>query len=213
MWISLALRDLMIANWWIKTSDDSNSFKYGPSDLCCDYPMPIRGIPLTPHQSTRIIVIPSHEMTTCQHHSDVVLQSHATSLMRSETICSLDFVCPVCSTSLTNSCTVTCRAFFRLYCWRVRSFRFFLASDDCCWVTVADKSDCGDGVDDLIASGVDVIAEDGLALDTPSSLIVSLFVIACISRSKLSIIAWTAFIVTGVSAIWVVGILLNNRMA
>ena len=60
------------------------------SDLCCDYPMPIRGIPLTPHQSIRTMVIPSHEMTTCQHHSDVVLQSHAISLMRCNITCSLD---------------------------------------------------------------------------------------------------------------------------
>ena len=141
-----------------KTSDGSNSFKYGPSDLCCDHSMPIRGISLTPHQSTRIMIISSHGMTTCQHYSDVVLQSHAISLMRSETMCFLGFVCPVCSISLTDDCIVTCRAFFRLYCWRVRSFRFFLASDDCCWVTIAGESDCGEayGVDDLTASGVDV---------------------------------------------------------
>ena len=235
-----------VASWWIKnwmtaapscgtkTSDDSNSFKYGPSDLCCGHPMPIRGIPLTPHRSS-IMVIPSHGMTAYQHHSDVVLQSHATSLMRCNTTCLPGlFPCltrTVCSISLTDGCTVTCRAFFRLYCWRVRSFRFFLASDGCCWVTVEGGSDCGAyGVDALTASEVDVticwvtvagesdcggacgvggIAEDGLAL-FPSSLVVSLFVIACISRLKSSIIAWTAFIVTGVSAVWVVGILLEG---
>ena len=184
---------------WIKTSNDSNSFKYEPSDLCCDHPMPIRGISLTPHQSTRIMVISSHGMTACQHHSDVVLQSHGTSLMRFETMCSLG--CFVCSTSLTDGYIVTCRAFFRLYCWRVRSFRFYLTDEfDCCWVTAEGVSNCGE------ACGVGEIAdwvtwfelgeldcceagEDGLALDLPSSLVISLFVIACISRLKSSIIA------------------------
>ena len=196
-----------------KTSDDSNSFKYGSSDLCCDHPMPIRGIPLTPHQSTRTMIIPSHGMTTCQHHSDVVLQSHATSLMRSETMCSLGFVCPVCSTSLTDGCTVTCRVFFRLYCWRVRSFRFFLASDGCCWVTVAGESDCGGacgvgGLDSCCGAG-----EDGLDLDSAILLFI-LSSIALISSLKLFIIACRAPIVTGDSAAaaWFVYILLNDRM-
>ena len=140
----------------IKTSNDPKSFKYGPSDLSSDHPIPIRGIPLTPHQSTRTMIIPSHRMTAYQHHN-VVLQSQATSLMRSETMCSLDFVF-VCFTSLTNDCTVTCRAFFRLYCWRVRLFRFCLTDEfDYCWVIVEGEFDCGAyGVDNLIASGVDV---------------------------------------------------------
>ena len=117
-----------------KTSDGSNSFKYGPSDLCCDHPMPIRGIPLTPHRSS-IIVIPSHGMTANQHHSDVVLQSQGTSLMRCNTTCSPGLFCSdwiVCFISFTDGCTVTCRALL-LYCWRVRSFRFCLAGEfDCC---------------------------------------------------------------------------------
>ena len=115
-----------------KTSNDFNSFKYGSFDLSSDYSISIRDISLTPHQSTRIMVISFYEMTTCQHHSDVVLQSHAISLMRSETMCSLGFVCLVCFTSLTDDCIVTCRALL-LYCWRVRLFRFFLAGEfDCC---------------------------------------------------------------------------------
>ena len=61
-------------------------------------------------------------------------------------------------------------------------------------MTVAGESNCGG------ACGVGGIAEDGLALDIPSSLVVSLFVIACISRLKSSIIACRAFIVTGDSA-------------
>ena len=142
-----------------KTSNGFKSFKYGPSDLSSDHPMPMRGIPLTPHQSTRTIIIPSHEMTACQHHSDVVLQSHGISLMRSETMCSLGFVCFVCTTSLTNGYTVTCRALLFLYCWRVRSFRFFCLAIEFnyCWVTTEGVFDCGAyGVDDLTASGVDV---------------------------------------------------------
>ena len=123
-------RDIIVVNWWIndcqtRTSNDFNSFKYGPSDLCCDHPISIRGIPLTPHQSTRIMVIPSHEMATCQHHSDVVLQfqPHDTSLLRCNTTC-LPGLFPcltriVCFTSLTDGCIVTCRTFFRLYCLRV----------------------------------------------------------------------------------------------
>ena len=135
----------------IKTSNGPKSFKYGLSDLSSDYSIPIRDIPLTSHRSSTMI-ISFHGMTAYQHH-DVVLQSQAISLMRS-----LDFVCLVCFTSLTDNCTVTCRVFFRLYCWRVRSFRFFLASDDYCWVTVAGESNCEGAceVDDLIASGVNV---------------------------------------------------------
>ena len=144
-----------------KTSDGSKSFKYGPSDLSSDYPMPMRGIPPAPHRSSTMI-IPFHGMTTCQHHSDVVLQSRDTSLMRCNTTCLLGlFPCltrTVCFISFTNDCIVTCKALLFLYYWRVRSFRFFLASDDCCCVAVAGESDCGGacGVDDLTVSGVDV---------------------------------------------------------
>ena len=145
----------------IKTSNDLKSFKYGPSDLCCDYSISIRGISLTSHQSIKIIIISFHGMTAYQHHSDVMLQSHAISLMRCNITCLPGlFLCLtriVCFTSLTDGCIVTCRALLFLYCWRLRSFRFFLASDDYCWVTIADKSDCGTyEVDNLIASGVDV---------------------------------------------------------
>ena len=145
--------------YWTRTSNNSNSFKYRPSDLCCDHPMPIRGIPLTPHQST--MIIPSHKITAYQHHSDVVLQSQDISLMRCNTTCLPDlFPCltrTVCSTSLTNECTVTCRALL-LYCWRVRLFRFFLADEfDCYWVIVEGESNCEVyEVNDLTASGVDV---------------------------------------------------------
>ena len=147
----------------IKTSNGPKSFKYGPFDLSSDHPMPIRGISLTSHRSSTIIMVISfHRITAYQHHN-VVLQSHGTSLMRCKTIYSLGFVCPVCFTSLTDGYTVTCRVFFRLYCWRVRSFRFFLASDDYCWVTVEGGSNCGAyGVDDLIASGVDDLTASGV---------------------------------------------------
>ena len=193
----------------IKTSNGPKSFKYGPSDLSSDHPMPIRGIPLTPHQSTRTMVIPSHGMTAYQHHSDVVLQSQGTSLMRCNTTCLPGlFPCltrTVCSISLTDGCTVTCRAFFRLYCWRVRSFRFFLASDGYCWVTVAGESNCGGACD------VGGIAEDGLALDSVILLFILSF-IALISSLKLFTIACRAFIVTDIPAVWVVD-MLNNRNA
>ena len=59
---------------------------------------------------------------------------------------------------------------------------------------VAGESNCGE------ACGVGGIAENGLALDIPSSLVVSLFVIVYISRLKSSIIACRAPIVTSVSA-------------
>ena len=207
-----------------RTSNGSKSFKYGPSDLCCDHPMPMRGIPLAPHQS--IMVIPSHEMTACQHHdscndvcSDVALPSHGTSLMRCSTAC-LPGSRSVCSTSLTDDCIVT-RVALLLYCLRVRSFRFFLAGElDWCWVTVADGSNCAGGVDDLTASGVD---EDGLDLNSAILLFISFIssFMALISSLKLSIIACSAPIVTGASAAaWFVGILLrlvgislNDRMA
>ena len=119
-----------------------------------DYSMSIRGISLTSHQSARTMVILSHEMITYQHHSDVVLQSQGISLMRCNITCSLGFFCLdwiVCFISLTDGCIVTCRALLFLYCWRVRSFRFFcLAVEfDCCWVTAGGVSDCG-------AYGVDV---------------------------------------------------------
>ena len=119
----------------------------------------------------------------------------------------------VCFTSLTNGCIVTCRVFVRLYYWRIRSFRFFLTSDDCCWVTIADKFNCGGacGVDELNSCcGAD---EDDLDLFS-SSLVVSLFVIVYISRLKLFIIACRALIVIGDSTIatWFVDILLNNRI-
>ena len=67
-------------------------------------------------------------------------------------------------------------------------------------MTVAGESDCGGacGVGELDSCcGAD---EDGLDL-FPSSLVVSLFVIACISRLKSSIIACRAPIVTGDSAV------------
>ena len=151
-------------NCGTKTSDGFNSFKYGPSDLCCDHSMPRRDIPLALHRSSTMI-ISSHGITAYQHHdccsdvcSDVALLSHDTDLMRCNITCSLGFFCwvwIVCFTSLTDGCTVTCRAFFRLYCWRVRSFRFFLASDDYYWVTVADESNCGGacGVGELAVIG------------------------------------------------------------
>ena len=145
----------------IKTSNNPKSFKYNPFDLYYNHSMSIRGISLTPHQSIRTIIISSYGMTAYQHHSDVVLQSHTISLMRCNTTCLPDlFPCLtriVCFISLTDGCIVTCRTLLFLYCWRVRSFRFFLASDDYCWVTVADESNCGVyGVDNLTASGVDV---------------------------------------------------------
>ena len=95
----------------------------------CDHPMPMRGISLASHRSS-IMIISFHGMTAYQHHN-VVLQSqpHGTDLMRCNTTCSLYlFPCLtriVCSTSLTDDCIVTCRALLFLYCWRVRSFRFF----------------------------------------------------------------------------------------
>ena len=192
-----------------KTSDDSKSFKYGPSDLLSDHPMPMRGIPFAPHRSNTM-VIPSHRITTCQHHSDVVLQSHSISLMRFNLTCSLDFFpCltrTVCFTSLTNDCIVTCRAFFRLYCWRVRSFRFFLASDDYYWVTIADESNCEEacGVGELDSCCCEAV-ENNLDLNS--------IIIALISSLKLFIIACRAPIVTNASAAatWFVG-MLNDRM-
>ena len=51
------------------------------------------------------------------------------------------------------------------------------------------------------AYGVDGIAENSLALDIPSSLVVSLFVIVYISRLKLFIIAYKVLIVTNNSTI------------
>ena len=197
----------------IKTSNNPKSFKYESFDLLSDYSISIRGISLASHRSSTII-ISSHGITAYQHH-DVVLQSqpHGIDSMRCNITCSLClFPCStrtVCSTSLTNGCTVTCRVFFRLYCWRVRLFCFCLTGEfDCYWVTVEGGSNCGGGgVNDLIDG-------DGLALNIPSSLVVSLFVIAYISRLKLFIIACRALIVTGVSAAaaWFVDILLNNRI-
>ena len=100
-------------------------------------------------------------------------------------------------------------------------------------MTIIGESNCEDEVDNLIASEVDITVcwvrswevysevggadeadEDNLDLDFPSSLVVSLFVIAYISRLKLFIIAYKALIVIGDSAIatWFVDILLNNRI-
>ena len=144
----------------IKTSNDLKSFKYGSFDLSSDHPISIRGISLTSYHNS-IIIISSHEMTAYQHHNNVVLQSQDISLMRCNITCLSDlFLCLtriVCFTSLTDGYIVTCRALL-LYCWRVRLFRFFLAGEfDCCWVIVEGGSDCGIyGVDDLIASGVDI---------------------------------------------------------
>ena len=171
--------------------------------------MSIRGIPSASHRSS-IVVISFHGITANQHHSDVVLQSQGISLMRCNITCSPGFFCLdwiVCFISFTNGCIVTCRVFFRLYCWRVRSFRFFLASDGCYWVTVADKSNC-EG-----ACGVGEIAENGLALDSAILLFI-LFFIALISSLKLFIIACKTLIVTNNSTVatWFVGILLNNRI-
>ena len=47
----------------IRTSNDFNSFKYELFDLCCDYSIPIRDIPLVLHQSIKIIIISFHEIT------------------------------------------------------------------------------------------------------------------------------------------------------
>ena len=175
------------------------------------------------------MIIPSHEMTACQHHSDVVLQSHGTSLMRYNTTClpGSRLVCftslTVCFISLTDNCIVTRVAFFRLYYWRVRLFRFFLAGEfDCYWVTAEGGSDCGGGVNDLIVGGVDEIDNDDLNLTavTLSSLVLSLSIIAFIWLVSSVIITCSAFIVTGALVVWVVdillrliGISLNNRMA
>ena len=183
--------------YWIKTSDDFNSFKYESSDLCCDYSMPIRGIPLTPHQSTRIIIISSHEMTACQHHSNVVLQSHDTSLIRYNTTCLLGlFSCLtriVCFISLIDGYIITCRVLLFLYCWRVRSFRFFCLAVkfNCCWVTWFEL----DGLDSCCGVG-----EDSLDLDSAILLFI-LFFIALILSLKLFIIACRALIVTNILAV------------
>ena len=189
-----------------------------------DYPIPIRGIPLAPHHSIITIAIPFHWMAVCQHHSNVVLQSHGTCLMRCNITCLSGFFCSVWIVCSTSCCTVTRIVFFRLYCWRVRLFRFFFWCESC-WVTI------GGGSNNLTASGVGVticwvaeIGKNNLALDTSSSLVINLFFIACISRLSLSImlfiIACTTSIVTNVSAIWfvdillrLVGISLNDRMA
>ena len=85
----------------------------------------MRGIPLAP---SRIIVIPFHWMTACQHHSDVVLQSHGTCLVRSvrsKTTCLLGFFSTRIWLGCATSWTVTRRAFLLVYCRRVFSFRFF----------------------------------------------------------------------------------------
>ena len=113
--------------------------------------------------------------------------------MRFETICSLDlFLCLtriVCFTSLTDGCIVTCKIFFRLYCWRVRSFRFFCLTIEFnyCWVIIADKSNCGEACD------INEIAENNLALDST--------IITLISSLKLFIIACRTLIVTDVFVI------------
>ena len=237
---------MQLNNCGIRTSDDFNSFKYGPFDVTEPYnhPMSIRGIPLALYQSTMTIAIPFHWMAICQHTdscndvcSDVALQSHGTCLMRCSTTCLPGFFCSVrrtecstsltvCSISLTDDCIVT-RVALLLYCWRVRSFRFFLTGEfDCCWVITEGGVDCGACGVDGTACWVDEIDDDGLDLTaiTLSSLVLSLsiiaFISALISSLKLFIIACRAAIVTGISAVWVIGILLrligislNDRMA
>ena len=184
-------------SYGIKTSNDPKSFKYESFDLSSDYSISIRGISLTSHQSTRIMIIPSYGITAYQHYSDVVLQSRDTSLLRCKITCLLGlFLCLtriVCFISSTNDCIVTCRALLFLYCWRVRLFRFFLASDDCCWVIIADESNCEGAWFEL--NKLDYCEADENNLDLNSTII------ALISSLKLFIIAYRAFIVTGVLAI------------
>ena len=184
------------------------------------------------------MIISFYEITVCQHHdccsnvcSDVALSSYVICLMRWIT-CLPDFfscltrtVCFIscCSISLTDNCTVTCRAFFRLYCWRVFWLRFFLAGEfGCCWVTAESGVDCGAYDIDGTACWVNEIDNDNLDLAavTLSSLVLNLSIIASIWLVSSVIITCRAFIVTGISAIWVIGILLrligislNNRMA
>ena len=159
-------------NYGTKTSNNFNSFKYKSFDLYCNYSIPIRGILLTLHQSTRT----------------VILQSYNTSLMRYNITCLLDlFSCLtriVCFTSLINDYIVTCRVLLFLYCWRVRSFRFFYLTIkfNYYWVTIEDVSNCeGDEVNDLI--------DNDNFNSNLSSLVINLFIIIFISRLKLFIIA------------------------
>ena len=141
------------------SSDDYNSFEYGPSDVAepYDHPMSMRGNPLALYSSTMTIAISFHWMAVCQHH-DVVALSYGTDSMRSNITCSLDsrLVCFTCLIVCSISCCIVTRiAFFRLYCWRVRLFRFFFWCE-ICGVTAGGGSNCGSEVDDLIADGVDV---------------------------------------------------------
>ena len=80
-------------------------------DLIHDHPMPRRLIP-------SIMIIPSHEMITCQP-TGVAIQTH----IRFKTTCLLGVECSI---SLTWSTSWTWAwAFFFLYCSRVFWFRFF----------------------------------------------------------------------------------------
>ena len=127
-----------------------------------------------------------------------MLQSRDISLLRCNIKCLLDlFLCLtriVYFISLTDDYIVTCKALLFLYCWRVRSFRFFLASDDYCWVTIVDESNCEGTCDvDELNSCYCGVGEDNLDLNST--------IIALISSLKLFIIAYRAFIVTNISAI------------
>ena len=146
-----------------------------------------------------------------------MLQFQGISLMRCNITCLLGLFLYltriVYFISLINDYIVICRVFVRLYCWRIRLFRFFLASDDCYWVTIAGESNCEGAcdVDELDSCcGVD---KDNLDLFS-SSLVISLFVIVYISGLKLFIIAYRALIVidNSIIATWFVDILLNNRI-